>query len=180
MPTLICHTTTPSSSPLLLFSEAAYLANGEMQLHYVLQGDLDKIYIPAQGSSTQQDNLWQQTCFEAFISVADEPHYYEYNFSPSRQWAIYTFEDYRQQVPYMPQDKPIIQVHQTDNQLAMSVRLPHIILPENTSKKTLKLGLTAVIEDNNHDKSYWALQHPFENPDFHSREGFGLKVMLSK
>ena len=34
------------------------------------------------------------------------------------------------------------------------------------------IGLTAVIETATGAKSYWALHHPAEKPDFHHRNGF--------
>jgi hypothetical protein len=40
----------------------------------------------------------------------------------------------------------------------------------------LRLGLTAVIEQANLAKSYWALAHPPGEPDFHHRDGFALTL----
>jgi len=33
------------------------------------------------------DELWQHTCFEAFIGTSSGAGYYEFNFAPSTQWA---------------------------------------------------------------------------------------------
>ena len=41
------------------------------------------------------DELWQHTCFEAFVRASSGSEYYEFNFSPSTQWAVYRFTDYR-------------------------------------------------------------------------------------
>jgi hypothetical protein len=36
----------------------------------------------------------------------------------------------------------------------------------------LTLGLTAVVEEENRRKSYWALKHPDGHPNFHDRGCF--------
>jgi len=39
-----------------------------------------------------------------------------------------------------------------------------------------KLGLSAVIEERNGRKSYWALRHPAGQPDFHHPDCFALEL----
>ena len=39
-----------------------------------------------------------------------------------------------------------------------------------------QLGLSAVIEETSGHKSYWALAHPSENPDFHHSDSFVLDL----
>jgi hypothetical protein len=41
---------------------------------------------------------------------------------------------------------------------------------------TLKLALTAVIEDSSGTLSYWALKHAPNKPDFHHSDGFVLEL----
>jgi hypothetical protein len=38
----------------------------------------------------------------------------------------------------------------------------------------LNIGLAAVIENTDGNKTYWALQHYAEQPDFHLRQSFSL------
>jgi hypothetical protein len=38
------------------------------------------------------------------------------------------------------------------------------------------LGLSAVLEEKDGTKSYWALAHPAEKPDFHARNCFVAKL----
>jgi hypothetical protein len=40
----------------------------------------------------------------------------------------------------------------------------------------LRLGLSAVIEDDNGSLSYWALKHPSGKPDFHHPDAFALEI----
>ena len=45
------------------------------------------------------DDLWQHTCFELFIGAKNDAEYYEFNFSPSGEWAAYEFRNYRDGEP---------------------------------------------------------------------------------
>jgi hypothetical protein len=169
---LTCHPATPCPFPIQLSSHTHFLADGTLQLHYTLQGNVDNISLPLQRLPTQTDNLWQHTCFEAFISTKQTTAYYEYNFSPSQQWAVYAFETYRQPIPHHPQDIPSIKVTQTPHQLILKATLAPALLPYSEDNKSLQLGLTAIIEHHDHSLSYWALNHPLATPDFHHRKGF--------
>src|SRR5256885_16422013 len=63
-----------------------------LDIVYALEGDLSQLRIP---SARAGGNLWQHTCFEIFISRAGMDAYYEFNFSPSGEWAAYAFHRYR-------------------------------------------------------------------------------------
>ncbi|MBK1680650.1 hypothetical protein [Rhodocyclus tenuis] len=54
------------------------------------------LQIPAAGMPLPADRLWAFTCFELFVGRVGQPGYREFNFSPSGQWAGWTFRDYRQ------------------------------------------------------------------------------------
>jgi hypothetical protein len=43
----------------------------------------------------------------------------------------------------------------------------------------LRLGLSAVIEENDGTISYWALKHLPGKPDFHHPDSFALELALS-
>ena len=49
-------------------------------------------------------------------------------------------------------------------------------LPMMPPNGYLRLGLCAVIEEENGALSYWALKHPSGRPDFHHPDGFALKI----
>ena len=177
MHALICHPSTPSPLQIEISSNATCLANGKLQLHYVLQGNLEQIQLPQQCKPEQKDNLWQHTCFEAFIGCSGEMHYHEYNISPSGCWAIYAFKNYRQQKQYKPPHEPNIEITQDKHRLEINVSLPASTLPTSLSNQALQIGLSAVIESKNQQKTYWALNHPLDTPDFHHHRGFVLKAI---
>src|SRR6478609_2309290 len=64
-------------------------------LSSTVTGKIGDSIIPPAARTTRADNLWQHTCFEAFVHSASANEYYEFNFSPSAQWAAYRFTDYR-------------------------------------------------------------------------------------
>src|SRR4051812_16775210 len=67
-------------------------------LSYVLTGNMDDIRIPPVTAPARRDDLWRHTCFEAFIGASSGTAYYEFNFSPSTQWAAYRFASYRSEM----------------------------------------------------------------------------------
>jgi hypothetical protein len=145
---------------------------GGLHLQYTLSGDIARLSIPALLVPAAVDGLWEHTCFEAFIGVQGGSAYHEFNFSPSRQWAAYAFSDYRQRVVWVASHPPRIVTTMADRQLTLEAHIAAADLPANPAGKPLQLGLTAVVEAADGSKSYWALTHPAERPDFHHRNGF--------
>ena len=52
------------------------------------------------------DELWQTTCFEAFLRPMGQTGYSEWNFAPSGEWASYAFTDYREGTAEAEVDAP--------------------------------------------------------------------------
>lgn len=147
-----------------------------IRLAYTLAGDIARLRLPSRVEPGPADGLWAHTCCEAFIAAADSPVYREFNFSPSGQWAIYDFADYR--VPGgVPSDRLDIRGTHDARCLTVKVWLPRTILP-SARDGALVVGLTCVVEDRDGEHTYWAISHPAERPDFHHRGGFALRVTL--
>ena len=150
---------------------------GELVFQYVLWGELSGVRVPAaQQAAARADGLWKHTCFEAFIVDPAMPGYHELNFSPSREWAAYRFSGYREGMS--PADvtvPPVIDVRHLDDRLELDATLQIASLQE---ARTLKLALTAVVEDDSGTLSYWALRHAPGKPDFHHTDGFVLELTL--
>ena len=147
-------------------------------LQYVLKAEMSGIRIPSPQPPGHADGLWKHTCFEAFVAVPGMPGYYELNFSPSQQWAIYRFSGYREQMS--PTDVtvllPELNVRSFDDRLELDAVVRLSELPALEAGRTLKLALTAVVEDNSGRLSYWALKHAPGKPDFHHPDGFVLEL----
>ncbi|MGB9314724.1 MAG: DOMON-like domain-containing protein [Pseudolabrys sp.] len=145
-------------------------------LSYKLSGRVDDVYLPAVRPTAGGDELWQHTCFEAFVRASSGSEYYEFNFSPSTQWAVYRFTDYRNgmcvaaEVSTPPID---VRLDAQSFTLQAALALDHLSLPRESS---WRLGLSAVIEETNGNKTYWALAHPPGKPDFHHKDAFAYEL----
>ena len=64
-------------------------------LSYIVTGTMSDIRMPPVAAAARSDELWQHTCFEAFVRAPSGAGYYEFNFAPSTQWAAYRFSGYR-------------------------------------------------------------------------------------
>ena len=150
---------------------------GHLSLTYVAEGDLERVRIPPPREPRIAQRLWQHTCFEVFIRAGASAAYHELNFSPSREWAAFAFERYREGAPLMNQAlDPRIAVRAAEGKITLeaSVRLDR--LSPAFADAPLTLGLSAVIEERGGALSYWALRHPAGKPDFHHAEAFALEL----
>ena len=120
-------------------------------------------------SSERADDLWRATCFELFLLFDDNERYVEFNFSPSTRWAAYAFDGHREGRQDLARDVPphigrLGDGVQVDCDLG---GLPH---------GELRMGLSAVIEEEGGRFSYWALAHPPGAPDFHHPACFAARL----
>lgn len=183
---LQCHPATPCAHPLTLSASLAGAAGKGLQLRFELQGDVQRIRLPEPTRPGPADGLWQHTCFEAFIGVAGEAAYREYNFSPSNQWAAYRFSNQRQRDTAAESRaspvEPVVNLVVAGRLLCLNAWLPLSALPPVQPGQAWDLGLSAVIETVDGQISYWALCHPDARPDFHHRGGWqrltGLSALL--
>ena len=139
-------------------------------LSYVVSGRISDLRLPPIVAAARADELWQHTCFEAFVRPSAGPGYYEFNFSPSTQWAAYGFDGYRSGMRVATEiDAPRIELRSTVESytLQAALELDGLSLP-------WRLGLSAVLEETNGHKSYWALAHPPGKADFHHSDCFTL------
>ncbi|OQX14841.1 MAG: hypothetical protein BWK73_08580 [Thiothrix lacustris] len=165
MLTLIPHPTTPCAAVESLQVSVAQTTD-HWYLRYVLHGDLSQLRIPAPQPPHLTDGLWEHTCFEIFIGEISNNAYYELNFSPSGQWAVYAFSDYRQRTERCRVGQtPRMVTTQTAQQLCLDIHVAAATTPA-------RIGVSAVIETAQGEKTYWALAHPSVRPDFHHGDGF--------
>ena len=183
-------TAAPAPKPLRPFAPEAHLQGlalscaarwqeGVLELHYRLSGLLQRLRLPSQiaGEPPQRrDQLWQSTCFEAFIGRAGQPGYWELNLAPNGDWNCYALNGYRQGLQPEPriQALPFVlkqrQLEGELEQLELTLSLPiGALIP---AASALELSVTAVLDDVSHGCSYWAWRHSGPEPDFHRRESF--------
>lgn len=146
-----------------------------LSLTFTLAGDLAALRIPPHVAGRRTDELWKQTCFEAFLRPAGGEAYYELNLAPSTQWAAYRFDGYRQGMAAATViDALNIGTRTDDDQFVLAVALDLTDTPDLAG--ALRLGASAVIETADGALSYWALAHPAGRPDFHHADGFVLDL----
>lgn len=123
---------------------------------------------PAPAAPRRADGLWRTTCFELFVRGGPGPGYAEFNFAPSGEWAAYRFDARREGMRKLETAPPVIAARGT----GIRVTLDLAALPRGH----WQIGLTAVIEEADGSRSFWALTHPADQPDFHDPRGFALAV----
>ena len=128
-------------------------------------------FVVPEGEPGRADDLWQTTCFEAFLREEGAEAYREWNFAPSGQWAAYDFTSHR------------------DGRTDAEVAAPYVRIEDNMTWWALgatiaadagtqwQLGLSAILEEKDGTKSYWALAHPADDkPDFHDPVCFAARL----
>ncbi len=144
----------------------------DLCIHFVVIGDVEQIIFPEKTVSMRTDELWKNTCFEMFVMQTSG--YLEYNFSPSSQWAAYTFSARRSGMRNLEHNEaPVIEDHIGPQFYEMTVQLPLLPFLQN---RELRIGLSAIIAEKNGAKSYWALRHPDGDADFHHPECFDFTL----
>ena len=172
---LLVHPPTAQGSVRNFEVDAARQAGGMLRLSYRLDADLAQLRLPAITPPGRAEDLWRHTCFEAFIAASGSAAYSELNFSPSGQWAAYAFTGRRTGMRALnPEVPPAAAWRRTDGQLTLSVEIFLDGLLSGPGHSALRLGLSAVIEEESGTISYWALRHPETRPDFHHPVGFVL------
>jgi hypothetical protein len=139
-----------------------------LRVAYVLEGEIDRLRIPAPRAARSAERLWQHTCCELFISRDGAPGYREFNFSPSGEWAAYEFPRYRQGKSFLAGD-PSIAVKRAAGRLELAAKI-------QDHPGRIRIGLSAVIEDEEGTLSYWALRHAPGQPDFHHPDAFAMEL----
>ena len=170
---LRCHSSALSERVRHIQVLVRRTASGELRMTYCLNGDIPEIRIPGGSVPRIGTQLWEHTCFEAFIAVEGQSAYHEFNFAPSGEWAVYAFLGYRKRGPYVSEIPPSMAVRSSQSRLELDTLVRLDGLSAIHRRASLRLGLSAVIEACD-GLSYWALRHPSDKPDFHNADGFAL------
>jgi hypothetical protein len=166
---------TPETATPIQITVLPTFDGATLTLTYRIVGDTSFLNIPEH--QLAPDKLWQHTCCEVFFAL---PHtapgdkkfpYIEYNFSPTGQWAGYAFAVYRQRLTDISLPQPHMR-WELDNDLLLLTAT--VAIPENCRHAPLKLALSVVLEDKHGGRSYWAVKHPADRPDFHHPKAFAV------
>ena len=167
------HPETPSAPMKLLVRFGR--SGGILRARFRLPGDNQGVELPESRQNMEKihpelraDELWRHTCFEIFIRPSKSTEYIEFNFSPSGQWAAYHFSNRRRDMQNADVAVPAIIATDRPSRFELSalVELP------DWKEVDWEANFTAIIEEKDGTKSYWALAHPAGPPDFHDPSCF--------
>jgi hypothetical protein len=174
---LVAHPSSPCDAIRRLEAgfETAKLP-GELEIRFRMDGDIGRIRLPPAELARRRDGLWQHTCFEVFLRPDGSDSYHEFNFAPSGDWAAYRFGGRRSDSTAPELAAPRIECRRLPDGCTLSAQIAIAALPELARAASIDAGLTAVIETIDGARSYWALAHGGDKPDFHDPATFTLRV----
>lgn len=139
---------------------------------FLAKGEMGAVIVPQAARPERRDNLWQTTCFEIFWQTAGAPdimEYWEFNLSPSTQWAAYHFDD-RRLNPRNEAAKVVIECQTEADTLMIEAEISlDLPIPANAA-------LNAIIEDTSGNIQFWALAFGQGKADFHDPVCRSLRI----
>jgi hypothetical protein len=165
---LTAHPHTPCAAVRRFRAGLARDSQSTLRVRYRIEADLERLRIPPWRGPLKGERLWEHTCCEIFVAPSAGTAYREFNFSPSGEWAAYSFTQYRDGRPLSAPD-PQVAVQRSEEALDLQATIA-------VERVRTRVALCAVIEDRDGALSYWALRHPPGKPDFHHREAFALEL----
>ena len=175
---LLRHPDSRCTAATQIAVDVVRLGAGRLALSYVVTGDIGALRLPPKTAGGRGEELWRETCFEAFVGTVPGAAYYEFNFAPSTQWAAYRFTDYRSGMRVATEiGAPIIDVDLGSERYTLQAVLTLDGLADLPRDAGWRLGLAAITEDTAGHKSYWALAHPPGKADFHHVDGFAHELV---
>lgn len=146
------------------------VADGRIMLRWRVDGG-SGLVVPSAREPSRAEDLWKTTCFEMFLADG-EGCYREYNFSPSGQWAAWTFAGYRNcSGDHEPVVAPAISIDS-----GLSVFTCTVFLDGRELAGASYAAFAAVLDEGGGALSWWALRHGREKPDFHDPACFVVRL----
>ncbi len=163
----------------LALTGAVQLEGPVLRARYRLAGDRSAVLVPPPlAEPTRQEGLWRTTCFELFVARSGQPGYLEVNLSPSGDWQAYWFTGYREgmaplSVARFTSRRRELGEEALEMDFELALGPP---APWSPPCPPYEVAVSAVLEHDGGSRSYWALCHLGDRPDFHRRGSFILRV----
>lgn len=167
---LVAHPETPATGVNSVQVRWYETRDRLLVLRWLITG-ADAVAVPPFAGKGRGENLWQTTCGELFLKDREGAGYREFNFSPSERWAAYRFSGYREGMVDIDIPSPEVSCDSGQFLFVLTALLDASVLDGCDMA-----GLSAVIEEKDGTKSYWALAHGPGKPDFHAQACFGLPL----
>ena len=134
-----------------------------LRVRWRIEG-VQSLIVPKFAGRGRADGLWQTTCYELFVKPRGGTAYLEFNLSPSERWNVYAFDAPRTGMRELPMDRePDCTMRLGSSFAIFDAAIPVDVIPS----ADCDYGMTCVIEEQGGTKSYWALCHAGDAPDFH-------------
>ncbi|MEZ5656196.1 MAG: DOMON-like domain-containing protein [Sphingobium sp.] len=167
---LLCHPDTPAEAVRGVKVSGSRGHSGFVTARYEIDADMAQLVVPESAEPGRADGLWRTTCMELFTRDPGDAVYREYNFSPSGQWAAYSFTGYRDGMDEIDVWAPKIETSLGSDGLVVDVTFVSPRLGPQS------VGASVVIEEKGGAISYWALRHGPGKPDFHHPACFAFEL----
>lgn len=173
--TLTHHPATPPVQPLKVWASVDHAASlgsvASTNIWFGIGAPPERFIIPAPVEPARAEDLWETTCFEAFFRIPGADAYREWNFAPSGEWAAYDFTSHREGRSEAEVAPPYIRIEDNLTWWGLGATIPV------EADAVWALGLSAILEEKDGTKSYWALAHPpGDKPDFHAADCFAASL----
>ena len=172
---LVPHPATPPSETFKVWANVDHAGAlgvvASTNIWFGIGAPASRFVIPEPKDPGRADNLWETTCFEAFLRAGDAESYREWNFAPSGEWAAYDFAGYRDRRTDAEVADPYVRVEDNLTWWALGATIAV------EAEVAWRLGLSAILEEKDGTNSYWALAHPEgDKPDFHAPACFTARL----
>lgn len=169
------HSAPPSGSGFKVWANVEHAgalgATASTNIWFGVGASAARFVIPETKEPARVEDLWQTTCFEAFLRIPGADAYREWNFAPSGEWAAYDFASHRDGRSEPDVAAPYVRLEDNLTWWALGATIPV------DADAVWALGLSAILEEKDGTKSYWALAHPpGEKPDFHAADCFAASL----
>ncbi len=161
----------PEKPPPTLTGRLA-VANDTLRIEYDLSGLNHPADLPAPSPNpARRLQLWRHTCFELLWGPVHHPNYWELNASPAGHWNILALADYRRGMTEEPRIAARIRTQRRPDGLSLSCTLPIAALEH---LGPYRLAPAAILRLADGQRTFWAMHHPGDAPDFHHPSSFTL------
>lgn len=161
------------SSQLKLSYNLVRIERG-VRIKFMVSGPVKSLVWPEGKTKKRTEGLWNSTCFEVFAAQIGFSKYLEVNLSPAQEWDFYQFDSYRSGMKRVGAEgvleNIVITISESQKTVQFEIHHPCLLTPN------LEISPTVVLQDNMGDKTYWAIQHKSDKPDFHWRDKHWRKL----
>ena len=148
------------------------IADGILRVEYHLSGlDGPACFPPTSANPARRLQLWRHTCFELLWGPLRHPNYWELNASPAGHWNILAFAGYRRGLMEETRIGARIRAQRRPHGFSLSCSIPVAALGY---PGPYRFAAAAILRMADGQRTFWAVRHPGEAPDFHHPLSFTL------